>query len=167
MIIRRERPEDRPEILALVEAAFPEAVEAKLLRELFASREYLPELSLVAEAENGEILGYVITTRGWIGAARSLGLGPIAVLPGYQKQGVGSALMQATIAAANAMGESSLVLLGSTDYYPRFGFVPADSLGIASPDPSWGSHFMALPLAAFDHGVHGQFKYAEPFNHLA
>lgn len=167
MIIRRERPDDRPEILALVAAAFPEPVEAKLLRDLFASREYLPALSFVAEADNGEILGHVITTRGWIGAARSLGLGPIAVQPGYQKQGVGSALMHATIFAANELGESSLVLLGSTDYYPRFGFVPADSLGIVSPDPSWGSHFMALPLAAFDPGVHGQFKYAEPFNQLS
>ncbi|MFQ4147756.1 N-acetyltransferase [Arthrobacter sp. LAPM80] len=166
MIIRREGPGDRPEILAVVEAAFPEPVEAKLLRELFASREYIPALSLVAEAANGEILGHVITTRGWIGKANSLGLGPIAVAPGYQRQGVGSALMHATIAAANGMGEPSLVVLGSTEYYPRFGFVPADSMGINPPDPSWGSHFMALALDAYAPGVHGQFKYSEPFNHL-
>ncbi|AIY03521.1 N-acetyltransferase GCN5 [Arthrobacter sp. PAMC 25486] len=166
MIIRRERAEDRPEILAAVEAAFPEPVEAKLLRELFASREYLPQLSLVAEGDRDEILGHVITTRGWIGETPSLGLGPIAVLPAYQNQGVGSALMKASIAAANTMGESILVLLGSTDYYPRFGFVPADSLGIISPDPSWGSHFMALALDAYAPGTHGRFKYSEPFNAL-
>ncbi|MHA7306252.1 GNAT family N-acetyltransferase [Arthrobacter sp. TMN-49] len=166
MIIRREHAGDRPEILALVEAAFPEPVEAKLLRELFAAREYIPDLSLVAESDRGEVLGHVITTRGWIGAAPSLGLGPIAVLPAYQGQGIGSALMNATIAQANTMGESTLVLLGSTDYYPRFGFVPADSLGIISPDPSWGSHFMALALNAFTAGLHGHFKYAKPFNAL-
>lgn len=166
MIIRRESAADRPEILALVEAAFPEPVEAKLLRELFASREYLPKLSLVAEGDRDEILGYVITTRAWIGRSGSLGLGPIAVLPEYQRQGVGSALMKASIAAANELGESTLVLLGSTEYYPRFGFVPADSMGIASPDPSWGSHFMALALDAYMPGQHGRFKYSEPFNSL-
>jgi putative acetyltransferase len=166
MIIRAERPGDRPEILALVEAAFPQPAEARLIRELFASREYLPQLSLLAESDRQEILGYVITTRAWIGSGTSLGLGPIAVQPGYQKQGIGSALMEATIAAATTMGESTIVLLGSTEYFPRFGFVPADSLGIASPDPSWGSHFMALTLESFVAGQHGHFKYADPFNHL-
>ncbi|ALV44478.1 putative acetyltransferase [Arthrobacter alpinus] len=166
MIIRAEHPGDRPEINALLEAAFPQPVEAKLVRELYASREYLPKLSLVAESDRGEILGYVITTRAWIGAGKSLGLGPIAVDPGYQRQGIGLALMKATIAEATAMGESTIVLLGSTEYYPRFGFVPADSLGIASPDPSWGSHFMALPLSDFAADQHGHFKYADPFNHL-
>lgn len=163
MKIRREKAEDRPEILAVVEAAFPESVEVKLLRELFAAREYIPELSLVAEVK-GKPVGYVITTRGWIAKRASLGLGPIAVLPEYQGQGVGAALIRATIAAANAMGEPSIVLLGSSEYYPRFGFVPADSLGIISPDPSWGSHFMALALDTFVPGMHGHFSYSEPFN---
>lgn len=163
MIIRCEHAGDRPEILALVEAAFPKGDEPRLLRRLFAAREYLPGLSLVAESQRGEILGYVITTRAWIGTSVSLGLGPIAVLPGYQKQGIGSALVEATIAAANEMQEPTIVLLGGTDYFPRFGFVPADSLGIGSPDPSWGSHFMALALAAFVPGQHGHFKYSAPF----
>ncbi|ALE91467.1 hypothetical protein AOC05_02395 [Arthrobacter alpinus] len=166
MIIRREKPADRPEIFALIEQVFPEPVEAKLLRELFASREYLPELSIVAESESGEILGHVISTRGWVGESPALGLGPIGVLSAYQQQGVGSALMQASIDTANAAGEPVVLLLGSTDYYPRFGFVPADSVGIISPDPSWGSHFMALPLAGFHTGIRGHFKYAEPFNNL-
>lgn len=166
MIIRREHAGDRPEILALVEAAFPESVEAQLLRELFGAREYLPELSLVAESNRGEILGHVITTRAWIGGANSLGLGPLAVLPEYRNQGVGTALMHASIAAANKLGEATIVLLGSADYFPRFGFVPADSLGIISPDPSWGSLFMALELDAFMPGPHGRFKYSQPFNAL-
>lgn len=166
MIIRRETAPDRPEIFAVVDAAFATSVETQLLRELFASREYLPQLSLLAEGAGGEILGHVITTRCWIGTTASLGLGPIAVSPQRQRQGIGSALMRASIDAANAMGESTLVLLGSTEYYPRFGFVPADSMGITSPDPSWGSHFMALALDAHVPGVHGHFKYAEPFRGL-
>lgn len=166
MIIRRERAEDRPEIFAVLAAAFAEGPEVRLLRELFAAREYIPALSLVAESEQGTILGHVITTRAWVGTSLSLGLGPLTVQPGYQRQGVGSALMDATIAAANGLGESTVALLGSTTYYPRFGFVPADSLGIVSPDPSWGSHFMAKPLDAYRAGLHGQFRYAPPFRHL-
>ncbi|MCU6482385.1 GNAT family N-acetyltransferase [Arthrobacter sp. A2-55] len=166
MMIRRERAPDRPEILALIEAAFPEGVEAHLLRELFAAREYIPELSLVAESPDGAVLGHVISTRAWIGDTPALGLGPLGVLPARQGRGVGSALVKASIGAANGLGEPAIVLLGSTEYYPRFGFVPADSVGIASPDPSWGSHFMALPLAAFHPGIRGRFRYAEPFNRL-
>ncbi|WP_315914206.1 N-acetyltransferase [Arthrobacter sp. lap29] len=166
MIIRREQAGDRPEIHALLEAVFPTLMEAKLVRELFAARQYMPLLSLVAEGDRGEILGYVITTRAWIGEAQSLGLGPLAVLPQYQKQGVGSALMNASIEAANAMGERTMVLLGHAEYFPRFGFVPADSLGIVSPDQSWGSHFMGLPLANYEPGSHGVFRYADPFNSL-
>lgn len=163
MMIRREEAADRPEIFALVEKAFPEATEAKLLRKLFASREYIRDYSLVAESERGEILGYVISTRGWIGQTPALGLGPIAVDPAYQRQGIGSALINASIAAANAHRETAIALLGSTEYYPPFGFVPGDALGIISPDSSWGSHFMALPLAGFSKDVHGRFKYAAPF----
>ncbi|ALE05089.1 hypothetical protein AL755_05645 [Arthrobacter sp. ERGS1:01] len=166
MIIRRETAADRPEIEAVIEAAFPEPVEVRLLRELFATREYIPELSLVAEDADGRIVGHVISTRGWIGETPALGLGPIGVLPELQGQGIGSALMRASIDAATGLGEPAIVLLGSTEYYPRFGFVPADSVGIISPDPSWGSHFMALPLPGFHPGIRGHFRYAEPFNDL-
>ena len=166
MTIRREQAADRPEILAVIKAAFPGPVEAKLLAELFASREYLPGLSLVAESAKGEIVGHVISTRGWIGQTPALGLGPIGVSPAHQGRGIGSALMRATIDAAEAMGEPAVVVLGSTDYYPRFGFVPADSLGIICPDPSWGSHFMALPLTGFHSGIRGHFRYAAPFHDL-
>lgn len=150
----------------MIEAAYPGAAEARLLRELFASREYLPELSILAESADGEILGHVISTRGWIDNVPALGLGPLGVLPARQNQGIGSALMHASIDAANELRETVIVLLGGTDYYPRFGFVPADSVGIASPDPSWGSHFMALPLTGFHAGIRGHFRYAEPFNGL-
>lgn len=151
----------------MIEAAFSSRVEARLLRELFAAREYLPEYSLVAESASGEICGYAISTRGWIGTAPALGLGPMGVLEKHQRQGIGAMLINATVTAANAAGESAIVLLGSVDYFPRFGFLPADSLGIASPDRSWGSHFMALPLSGYGTDTRGQFRYAEPFSRLS
>jgi len=167
--IRPETVQDRPAILDLLGRAFAdqqnagrEPVEVELARKLFGCPEYLPALSLVAE-KDGRIVGHVISTRGWIGDRPSLGLGPIAVLPEEQGQGIGAALMHETIRVARELGERSIVLLGHLDYYPRFGFVPAAPLGIQAPDPAWGDHFMALVLAGNDRGP---FRYAGPFSTL-
>ena len=139
-----------------------EPVEVRVLRGLFESKEYLPEFSLVAVLD-GEVVGHVISTRGWVGDHGLLGLGPLAVTPRHQRHGVGSALMKETIHRANAAGESGIALLGSPEYYSRFGFVPATSLGVLPPDEAWGDYFQLLPLALWPGGVHGTFRYAEPF----
>lgn len=173
LLLRNETPEDRDPILALTAEAFAispatglpaegEPVEVKVLRALFNAKEYLPGFSVVAVLD-GEIVGHVISTRGWVGKHELLGLGPIAVTPRLQRQGIGSALMKETIARANAAGESGIALLGSPDYYSRFGFVPAASFGVQSPEAAWGDHFQLLPLALWPGGVHGTFRYAEPF----
>ena len=88
-----------------------EPEEVELLRALFECEEYLPEFSVVAELD-GEIVGHVISTRGWVGELALLGLGPIGVVPRLQRHGIGSALMKETIARANAAGERGIALLG-------------------------------------------------------
>lgn len=171
--LRNEKPEDREAILALAAEAFSvspvtglpvegEPVEVDILRRLFESQEYLPELSVVAELD-GEIVGHVISTRAWVDGLELLGLGPIGVAPRLQRHGIGSALMRETVIRANAAGERGIALLGSTEYYPRFGFVPSASMGIEAPDKKWGDNFQFLPLAVWPGGVHGTFRYAEPF----
>ncbi|MFJ5960005.1 N-acetyltransferase [Pseudarthrobacter oxydans] len=173
LLVRSEAPEDRAAILALTADAFAvspatglkaegEPVEVRVLRGLFESKEYLPEFSLVAVLD-GEVVGHVISTRGWVGDHGLLGLGPLGVTPRHQRHGVGSALMKETIHRANAAGESGIALLGSPEYYSRFGFVPATSLGVLPPDEAWGDYFQLLPLALWPGGVHGTFRYAEPF----
>jgi predicted N-acetyltransferase YhbS len=174
LMLRSENPADREAILALTAEAFAispatglpaggEPVEVGLLRALFDAEEYLPHLSVVA-VQDGEIVGHVISTRGWVGDQGLLGLGPIGVTPRLQRQGIGSALMRETIDRANAAGERGIVLLGSPDYYARFGFVPASTFGIQAPDPAWGDYFQFLPLALWSGGAHGTFRYAEPFS---
>ncbi|VXC59700.1 Uncharacterized domain protein [Arthrobacter sp. 9AX] len=174
--LRDETPADRDAILALTAEAFAispatglpadgEPVEVNLLRELFEAKEYLPGLSVVAVLD-GEVVGHVISTRGWVGGHDLLGLGPIGVAPRLQRRGIGSALMNESIARANAAGESGIALLGSTEYYPRFGFVPAATLGVLPPEDVWGDHFQLLPLALWPGGIHGVFRYAEPFTRL-
>ncbi|MCU1531061.1 MAG: family acetyltransferase [Arthrobacter sp.] len=172
LVLRGEQPVDRPAILALTAAAFAvspvtglpvtgEPEEVELLRGLWDCEEYLPEFSIVAELD-GEIVGHVISTRGWVGELELLGLGPIAVVPRLQRHGVGSALLQETVARANDAGERGIALLGDPEYYSRFGFVPSTSLGVEPPDPAWGGHFQLLPLALWAGGVHGTFRYAGP-----
>ncbi len=95
-----------------------------------------------------------------------LGLGPLAVTPKAQRSGVGTALMHAVLGAADALDEPLVVLLGHADYYPRFGFRAASTLGIAPPVASWREHFQARPMTAYDPVIRGDFRYAQPFNDL-
>lgn len=170
--LRNETEADRGAILALTAEAFAispatglpaegEPVEVGVLRQLFECDEYLPEFSIVAVLD-GEVVGHVISTRGWADGHELLGLGPIGVTPRLQRHGIGSALMNETISRANAAGESGIALLGSTEYYPRFGFVPATSLGVRPPEEVWADNFQLLPLAVWPGGVHGTFRYAGP-----
>ncbi|HET6857309.1 MAG TPA: GNAT family N-acetyltransferase, partial [Streptomyces sp.] len=77
---------------------------------------------------------------------------------------VGTALVHALLAVAEAADERLVALLGTPDYYGRFGFVAATELGITAPDPTWGAHFQARHLNGPP--VSGAFRYAEPFNRL-
>ena len=165
VLVRREHPTDIPTITAIHKAAFTGEVESRLVTALRASDAWLPRLSLVADID-GEVVGHVVCTRAHVGEVPALGLGPLGVNPAVQKSGVGSALMHAVLAAADALDEPVVVLLGHTDYYPRFGFEPAAKFDITPPVPEWGDHFQARPLSTYDSTIRGPFAYAPPFNDL-
>lgn len=95
----------------------------------------------------------------------ALGLGPLSVLPDRQKSGIGSALVHAVLGAADALDERLVGLLGEPAYYRRFGFVPAESVGISAPEASWGDYFQVRTLTQYD-GQTGRFRYAAPFDRL-
>ncbi|MEE9416777.1 MAG: N-acetyltransferase [Acidimicrobiales bacterium] len=164
MHIRREVPEDTGQIDEVQAAAFGQSLEAELVTALRDGGHSIAELSLIAEVE-GRVVGHVVCSRGELAGQPSVGLGPIGVLPELQGEGVGSALMHAVIAAADALGEPLIALLGSPDYYRRFGFVPSTDVGITPPDPAW-SVFQVRTLSTYDTAIAGQFNYAEPFNNL-
>ena len=176
MLIRQELPADVEVIDAIHRAAFApmtegdgEPVEVGLVRSLRADAGWIPALSLVAESTpdgTGSVIGHVVCTEGSIGDVAVLGLGPVGVLPEHQADGVGGALLHAVLAAADALGYPVVVLLGHTDYYPRFGFVRAATLGIEPSDPAWDEHFQARPLQAWSPELRGTFRYAAPFDDL-
>lgn len=170
MLIRRETASDTPAIRAVHEAAFarPESsrpAEAGLVDRLRADDSWLPPLSLVAEV-SGSVVGHVVCSRGHVGEHPALGLGPIGVTPDHQNRGIGSALMHAVLAAADATDEPVVALLGEPDYYRRFGFRDASELGITAPVAEWGAAFQARPLTTHDARIRGTFTYAAPFADL-
>jgi putative acetyltransferase len=170
VLIRRESERDRADIHAVTAAAFggPGAAdppaEATLVDELRVSQAWLPRLSLVAAGAAGEVVGHVVCTRGQVGRAPVLALGPLSVRPDCQRRGVGSALMHAVLGAADALGEPLVALLGSTAYYRRFGFRLSGEYGIVPPRPEWLQHFQVRALAGYHPGLRGTFAYPEPFD---
>lgn len=172
MLIRQETAADHDRVDAVHRGAFgdpavpTDPAEVRLVRELREDAGYIPSLSLVAEDTNGSVVGHVICTRGHLDAGRAVGLGPLGVARDLQAHGVGSALMHAVLAAADALEFDVVLLLGHLEYYPRFGFVPAGSIGIIAPDAAWGDHFQARRLSSWTPAVGGRFRYAAPFERL-
>ena len=167
ILVRQETKEDEQTVYQLVKKAFAGAEhsdggEHDLVSALRGSRAFLPALSLVAEAD-GAVAGYILFTEIRIGAATELALAPLAVLPEYQRQGVGAALIRAGHKIAGELGYHYSVVLGSETYYPRFGYAPAEGFGIQPPFAVPASNFMAVPLSEDRPEVCGVVEYAEEF----
>lgn len=174
MLIRRERGVDTAAVAAVHRSAFAaqyatsggggtqDPPEVALMAELRSDPGWIPTLSMVAVAGD-TVVGHVCVTRATVGPFPVLALGPIGVLADRQHRGIGSALLHAVVGAADALDEPLIGLLGSLDYYPRFGFQPAERLGIVPDQPEWASHFQVRPLTAYDSQILGEFRYAAPF----
>ncbi|MFO7696688.1 MAG: N-acetyltransferase [Anaerolineae bacterium] len=154
--IRHEEPRDHGQIRKMTIAAFAAAygtgeLEADLVENLRAGPEHDPALALVA-VRGDLVVGHVmlspVTLRNDVGRAwPALVLAPLGVRIGHQRQGIGTALMEAAIAAARQQGHTRIVLSGSPEYYQRHGFEDAalyslrDELGTPAP------HFVVLALS--------------------
>lgn len=80
-------------------------------------------LSLVAEVD-GHVVGHIAFSPVKIsdGSARWYGLGPLSVLPDYQRQGIGSALIMEGLSRLKRMRACGCCLVGHPEYYRRVGF---------------------------------------------
>ncbi|HCW3321296.1 TPA: N-acetyltransferase [Listeria monocytogenes] len=150
MIIRKEQPQDYEAIRRVNEEAFKGTVEADLIESIRTSDYYQPGLSLVAEAEDGLIVGYIMFSEISLEAAgRSrfiLALAPLAVLPAYQGTRFGSRLMEEGIRLSREKAYPAIAVLGHADYYPRFGFIPSEQFAIPAPFDVPAEYFMLLEL---------------------
>lgn len=167
MVIRQEKPKDYEEIYTLVKTAFDSAEHADgneqdLVNALRKSEAYIQELALVAE-EEGKLLGHILFTKAELAGKTVLALAPVSVLPEYQRMGIGTALIDEGHKIAASLGYEYVVVLGSENYYPRHGYVPAETYGIYPPFAVASENFMARKLREDAAAVTGVLKYAKEF----
>jgi putative acetyltransferase len=165
--IRPEQPEDIPLIHAVNEVAFGQSTEANLVDAL---RSACPDVLSLVAVSGGQIVGHILFTPVIVSDSphkvKGMGLAPMAVLPEYQHQGIGSLLVEAGLRILGTRKCPFVIVLGHTDYSPRFGFVPASRHGLdcqwdAVPDEA----FMALVLdETIMSGVSGMVRYREEFD---
>ena len=159
---RPEADADAGAVRGINLAAFPTAEEADLVDALRHDPAWIPGLSVVA-TDGERPIGYALLTRCHIGDVPALCLGPCAVLPEYQRSGVGSAAIRFGLQAAEDLGEGSVVVLGHPSYYPRFGFTRASHAGVRLSIEVPDEALMVLSLDPTRAVPSGLVTYAAPF----
>jgi putative acetyltransferase len=163
--VRPEVDGDRAGVRSLNCAAFETPTEADLVDALRPSP---GTMSLVA-SRSGAILGHILFTPVRVGkdddAFDAVALGPMAVRPDRQRQGIGSLLVREGLEACRAAGHGLCFVLGHPGFYPRFGFLPAPPLGFTSQWDVPPEVFMvaALVPGALD-GRSGRVAYDKAFD---
>ena len=163
VVIRQEAADDLETIQAVHRLAFDGDEESRLVDALRA--EGWVRASLVAEAE-GRVIGHIMFSDLPIltpdATIPALSLAPLAVIPGKQRQGVGSALVREGLQFCRTHRHQIVVVLGHPKFYPRFGFSAKLTERLKSPFS--GEAFMAMELVpgALD-GLEGKVRYPPPF----
>ena len=138
-----ERPDDLWEVEALYDLCFGPGREALSSYRLRDGVPPVAALCLVAR-EDGVIAGAI---RHWpvrVGGARALLLGPVAVHPTHQGEGLGAWLIRESVARARELGWQRVLLIGDAPYYGRFGFARLD--GVEMPPPTNPARVLGLAL---------------------
>ena len=172
--IRLEEEKDFKTVENLTREAFwdlykPGCNEHLVLHKLRKVTAFVKELDFVA-CNKDTIVGNIIYSKAKVINEENkefevLCMGPFAVLPSYQKQGIGALLMKHSIEKARHLGYNGIIIFGNPDYYHRFGFVSAKEYSIQT---FWGDDldaFMALEL--YDgslRDISGKFYEDEIFN---
>jgi putative acetyltransferase len=131
---------DRQAVLDLNERAFKQKDESRIVAQLEKDQEIW--LELVAESQ-GKIIGHIVFFPiGVLGKLGAMGLGPMSVDPKFQKQGVGTALLNFGLNEAKNAAVPIVFVLGHKEYYPKFGF-SVDATNDFESEYK-GPHFMAV-----------------------
>lgn len=148
MKIRAEQPEDHDAVAAIHDAAFGQPDEARIVAAVRSDATL--SLSLVAELEQRVVAHVLFSTV--VVEDRELppfaGLGPVSVIPGLQRRGIGSTLIRHGLEACPAMGWRAVFVLGDPSYYGRFGFDPAAPRGLHYGSRELDHAFQVLELEA-------------------
>ena len=154
--LRREQSSDYSETENVTREAFwnhysPACSEHYLLHIMRDCPAFVPELDVVAVCD-GKIVGNVVYMKSVIRADNGnsyevLSLGPISVLPEYQRKGIGVRMIEYTRDIARRMGFAAILLCGDPDYYSRQGFLSAETFGIRTEDDMYADALQVCPLS--------------------
>ena len=162
-----EKTDDHSGIREVNLKAFSSDVEATLVEKLRNSMNFISMVAVVDDKVVGHILFSPLTIENDKESFPALILAPIAVLPEYQNQGIGSKLVEKGIIECRNQGHSIIILVGHPEYYPRFGFKPAEQNGIQHPFEVPKDVFMVYELIPDAlHRVNGVLKYSMAFDDL-
>lgn len=129
----------------------------------------ISQLSYVAEVGD-RLVGHIIYSHAHVKTSDGtvvpvLNFGPLSVLPEYQRQGVGKALMKATIRRATELGYGAILFFGRPEYYPQFGFVEAKEYHITDKNGDNYPAFMAMELKpGYLQGIQGKYFESEIYD---
>lgn len=168
MIIREETADDISGIRIVNEAAFETDSEADIVDLLREKDKFI--LSLVAEIK-GQIVGHILFTPARIvykdKSHDVAGLAPMAVLPKFQKKGIGKALVNKGLEMLHDTKYNAVIVLGHSKYYPKFGFEPASKYSIIYELEVPDEAFLVLELKKEAlKNIIGIAKYLPEFNEL-
>lgn len=179
IILRLEKEDDWREVELLTREAFwkSERIEKisvgcdehYLAHTLRTAPEFIPELDFVAEVDN-RLVGNVMYSRAYVLLPNGthhdvINFGPLSVLPEFQKQGVGSALMRHSLKVAARLGYGAVMFFGHPSYYPRFGFKEAKEFNITTCNGDNYPAFMAMELIYGNlDGITGKFYESPLYN---
>jgi putative acetyltransferase len=165
LLIRAEEQNDWAAVHAVNTSAFETPIEANLVDTL--RQQAHPIVSLVA-ADDKTIVGHIMFSPVSLSehpGLKIMGLAPMAVIPGQQRKGFGSALVRAGLEQCKQLGFGAVVVLGHPEYYPRFGFLPSTRFGIRCEYDVPEDVFMVLELQpGFLRGASGIIKYHAAFS---
>jgi putative acetyltransferase len=170
LVVRRELPADHERVAALHTEVFAAPDEdgppgeVGLVEAVRSSNAYVFGLSLVAEVGD-ELVGHVLLSRATIDDRHpALALAPLGVRASHRGRGVGTALVNGALGAADALGHTMVGVLGHPGFYGRFGFTPSAAHGIQPPEDWWGESFLVRPLTTASEKMQGQFRYSPAFS---
>lgn len=173
MKIRQEEEKDHKKVFQIIEEAFrnmehSDHQEQFLVEKLRTSKAFIPELSLVAEDNDGDVAGHILFTKITIEDGSesfgSLALAPVSVKPEFQNKGIGGQLILHGHQIARELGYQSVILLGHEKYYPKFGYEKTSNFGISFPFEIPEENGMAIELVKDGlKNIRGVVKYPKEF----